>query len=186
MNESSATLEPTRTTQPVTKFFIMYGDFQTGVRARHFAEALGARLGDKAGSILALWRCELLELAELAAHAGRDADGSDFVIVSLPGNTSLSFAVKHWLERWIEQAAGDAASLVVLFDPARGVRRHVEAIRFYLRQLASEAGVDFFAHSAITPGCVASQSLLCRAPGGHARRRPTIARQTIPVTGLAA
>lgn len=77
MNQPTATLALTKLVQPASKFFLMYGDRETGVRARHFAEALGAGLGAETGHVLALWRCEMLEFPDLAAKATCEAEGSD-------------------------------------------------------------------------------------------------------------
>ena len=142
------TTELQSTDRTPLKFFIVYADFEAGVHAKHFAEALAAGLGEATESTLSLWRCELLEIDELAAMAAEEAKDCDFMIVSLSGDTRLSFTTKEWIETWIEHAP-NGASLVALFDSTRSVWRQMEATRFYLRGTAGAAGVVFFAHCAI-------------------------------------
>jgi len=135
------------TDQTPLKFFILYAAFEAGVHAKHFAEALAAGLGETTESTVSPWRCELLEIDEFAATAADEAKDCDFMIVSLSGDTRLSFTTKEWIENWIEQAP-NGASLVALFDSTRSVWRQMEATRLYLRGAAGTAGVDFFAHCA--------------------------------------
>ncbi len=123
---------------------LLYSDFETGTRAKRFADSLVNKMGVEAS--FTLWRCEMLEVEPLAAAATFEAEGCDFMIVSLPGHENLAQSTKHWLECWLKSAAARGACLVALFDPVRSVARHTGAIRHYLRGIAESAGVGFFAH----------------------------------------
>lgn len=155
-----------------TKFTIIYDDFETGTRAKRFAEMLAAAVGGSGECDIALCRSELLEVAGFANEATREAAVSDFVILALRGDTSLPFATKHWIETWLETANGEAACLVALFDPNRNTARFANSTRTYLRHVASAAGVDFFAHSALPPQAETARDLSAQA--------------TLLTTGLAA
>lgn len=123
---------------------LLYSDFETGTRAKRFADSLINEMGTEA--CLTLWRCEMLEIESLAAAAAFEAEGCDFMILSLAGHESLSQSTRQWLECWLKSAADRCACLVALFDPVRSVARHTGAIRHYLRGIAESAGVGFFAH----------------------------------------
>jgi hypothetical protein len=131
---------------------IIYEDRATGLRAKSFSDRLAEALGGEAGHPPACWRSELIELPEIAEEMARDAAASEFVILSLRGDTSLSLAAKRWIESWLTRVAGGPACLVALFDPERSVAPHADGARCYLRCVAARASVAFFAHCAVTPG----------------------------------
>jgi len=146
VNESTA--NPVRSG---TGIVIIYEDRATGLRAKRFADMLAASLGSECDCGMALWRSELIELPELAHEIARDAAASEFVIVSLRSDTSLSIATKDLLESWLALAAGGPSSLIALFDPVRTLVRFAESARFYLRQVATDAGVAFFGDFTAAP-----------------------------------
>ena len=144
-SSESATLAP----KSVTKFTVIYDDFATGLRAKRFADLIAAAIGEEAGHRIAPWRCEMLECDGLMDDAMRDAGESDYVIFSLRGDGSLSFAMKQWIEAWLERTAGRRVAIVALFDPERSRAGHAHGIRHYLRHVAGAAGVDFFSHCVV-------------------------------------
>lgn len=132
------------------KFTLIYDDFPTGCRGKHFAFCLSAAMGSKAGPSLALWRKELLDFPELANHAGRDAADSEFVVFSFRGDHTLSSAFRLWLEAWLPSAADSALAMVALFDPIRGRYSHTESTRQYLRHVGAAHRIAFFCHHALS------------------------------------
>jgi hypothetical protein len=140
---------PAFTGTPIT---IIYEDRATGLRAKSFSDRLALSLGEYPGCRPACWRSELIELPEIAAEISRDADASEFVILSLRGDTGLSMVTKQWIEAWLERSASSSATLISLFDPMRATAAHAGSIRYYLRDTTAHAGVPFFAHCALTEG----------------------------------
>jgi len=98
----------------------------------------------------------------------RDAANSEFVILSLCGQASFSATMKEWIESWL-LAGNRPASLIALFDPARSIAPRAERDRRYLRRLAQEAGVAFFAHCA-----AGSMSLEVNPPEEHPTPQPLL------------
>ena len=95
---------------------IIYEDRVTGLRAKRFSDMLVASFCGEHSRTPACWRLQLVDLPEIAEEIAHDAAASEFVILSLRGNSSLSMAARAWIESWLASAADSAASLVVLCD----------------------------------------------------------------------
>jgi len=129
---------------------ILYEDRATGLRAKHFSDMLTASLGDGHPIEPTCWRLELIDLPGLASEISQEAATSEFLLLSLRGDSSLSSATKQWLESLLERVDAGTTSLIALFDPVRSVAPHAESMRCYLRQVTAQAGVTFFAHCSTT------------------------------------
>lgn len=128
-------------TRAAVSSVILYEDRAAGLRAKDFSDALAAQL--EAENITEVWRCDLLDRSGIAISAGYQATRSDFVILSLRGDTNLSPATRCWLESWLQHAGGGSALLIALFDPATSLALQVESTCACLRQIAIEAGINF-------------------------------------------
>jgi hypothetical protein len=126
---------------------ILYEDRASGLHARRFTDTLVIALGDATNCTRSFWRCELIDLPEIAREIAADAAASEFLVVSLRRGT-LSSATRHWIETWLGEARARGASLIGLFEPAAAEVAAMESMRWYLRQVTAEANVAFFAHSA--------------------------------------
>jgi len=142
---------PTDTKSGLVGITIIYEDRLTGLIAKRFSDSLTASLAEEQIQTPFCWRSELVELPEIAARMTIDAAASEFVILSMRGDTGISMSLRHWIETWLNSAAGGPASLVALFDPERSRASVMQALRFHLRQSAAEARVPFFAHCAVAP-----------------------------------
>lgn len=145
--EITGTAADDESTEP--RITIIYDDLSTGLRAKRFSDRLVTALGGKFASVPSCWRSELINLPEIAEEMARDAAASEFVILSLRGDTSLAVAGKQWLELWLAGAANGPSILIALFDPERSTAPHAEGDRCYLRHIAAGAGVAFFAHCTV-------------------------------------
>lgn len=131
------------TTFPM-KVAVIYEDFASGARARHFVEQLAERLDSKCDISRSLWRSELLGLPSIAQDAARDAADCDYLVVSLRGDHVPSHVLRHWVKDQLETAAARGAAVIFLSDANHGKRRAVEASRSYFRSLCAERDVAFF------------------------------------------
>jgi hypothetical protein len=78
---------------------IIYEDRATGLRAKEFSDILSASLGNgRPPSEPACWRLELIDLPGLADEVSRDASASEFLILSLRGDSPLTIATKQLIE----------------------------------------------------------------------------------------
>jgi len=152
---------------------IIYEDRETGLIAKRFADMLIASLGREEKCSLTCWRSELFDLPEFAEEIARDAAASEVVILSLRGDSSLSMATRGWIGTWLTGACDSSACLVALFDPERSRRGPAEGTRHYLRHVAGEARVGFFAHSVFEADCTGALllSMSDRRPAPCKRRR---------------
>ncbi|MEI9892542.1 MAG: hypothetical protein WDN28_01120 [Chthoniobacter sp.] len=130
---------------------ILYEDRATGLRAKRFSDMLAVSLGDLPPADPACWRLELIDLPALTDDISRDAAASEFLVLSLRGDTSLSRSSRQWLEALLENAERGTMSLIALFDPMRSVAPHADGLRCYLRQVTAQSGIAFFAHCSATP-----------------------------------
>jgi len=157
---------------PAPTITIIYEDRIAGLRAKRFSDMLLTSLGADPDTMPACWRGELIDLPEIAQDISRDAGSSDFVILSLRGDTSLSAAMRLWIESWLAGATGGPASLVALFDADRSIASQAESIRYYLRNVANGSGVAFFAHCTVALGERTIPPLLeDEGPAAHPIRR---------------
>jgi hypothetical protein len=158
---------------------IIYEDRQSGLRAKRFSDLLNASLDGEPKGDPTCWRSELLVLPEIAEEIDRDSAASEFVILSLRGDTSLTVSAKRWLESWLEGAAGGPAILVAIFDPARSTLAQAESTRCYLRHVTADADVAFFAHCTPAPTCdpdnlLREDEALRARPAGRRRSRKIV------------
>jgi hypothetical protein len=133
------------------KVAIIYEDFASGTRAKHFAERLADGFSCHCPLAESLWRSELLESPEIAADAARAAADCDYLIISLRGDRLLPLATRQWIEAQLDGAASPAAGLIILADSFQGKWRVVEGTRHYLRTLCIAKGVPFFSHAITNP-----------------------------------
>lgn len=156
------------------KVAVVYEDFASGARARHFVEQLAERLESACDISRSLWRSELLGLPSIAEDAAQDAADCDYLVVSLRGDHVPSHVLRHWIKDQLETAAGRDAAVIFLSDANHGKRRAVEATRSYFRGLCAERDVAFF--SLVTsapepnenPGDVEAVSSFAPPPSGQA------------------
>lgn len=156
---ATCTQIPTNGPIAPTKFTIIYDDLATGTQAKRFADMLTAAVGVDGQQQVELCRAEMLEVEHIANEMMQASEASDFVLLALRGDSSLPFSTKQWIEGWLERANGSGAAIVALFDPNRNTARFANSTRTYLRHVAGAAGVDFFAHSALSPQIEAARDL---------------------------
>ena len=133
------------------KVAIIYEDFDSGARAKDFAERLAEGLECSCPLSDALWRSELLDCQPIAEQAARHAEDCDYLIVSLRGDRVLSFAARQWIEAQLDGAAARGMWLVALSSLAEGKPRALHANRHYFRGACAANGVPFFSHTVTTP-----------------------------------
>lgn len=152
------------------KVAVIYEDFASGTRAKHFTDRLAAELGCASMLSESLWRSELLESPAIADEAARDAAGCDYLIVSLRGDRILPLATRQWIEAQLRSAAWRNTWVVALLGSDQGKRRVLNGNRHFLRSVCAANGLEFFSMAARPPttGRVAGFDAGDRAEGFHA------------------
>ncbi len=148
---------PSAADSSALKVTVLYEDFATGTRAKHFSENLAERLDSSCPLADALWRCDLLEYPPIAAEVARSAAASDYLIIALQWGRALPLAACAWLESQLALAARCRTALVVLLlHPGGEIRsgerwRTLGDVRHHLRALCEEQGVLFFCSAEAQP-----------------------------------
>jgi hypothetical protein len=122
---------------------IIYEDFASGTRARHFAERLADGLEGYCPLSESLWRSELLEVPAIAAEASRRAANCDYLIISQRGDRLLFPATRRWIEAQLDDPALRCTGLIILSDSSPGKWRVVESTCRYLRSLCNPRACPF-------------------------------------------
>jgi len=130
---------------------ILYEDFASGVRAKHFAENLAGDLGSVCHLSESLWRLELLERPGIAGQAAKAAEHCDYLIIAVRGDHALVPAARRWIEAQLEGAADRGAALIALIGMDGTIRPAGDGARAYLHSLCAGKGLPFFCSMA-TPG----------------------------------
>jgi hypothetical protein len=126
---------------------ILYEDFLSGARAKHFAERLAEGLGSKCPLSQSMWRSDLLDCPSIAMEAASAAADCEYLIVSLRGDRVLSSATRGWIEEQVERAPSRLSCLIALLDSGDGTRRVLDRNRHYLRRVCAANRVEFCAHA---------------------------------------
>lgn len=123
---------------------IVYEDFASGARAKHFADRLAERCDCACDLSHSLWRCGLLSCPSIAEEASRDAADSDFLILSLRGDRVPASSTRRWLKTQLDSAGERGAAMIFLSDGGSRGRRAAETTRHYLRKVCTSRDVPFF------------------------------------------
>lgn len=92
-----------------------------------------------------LWSFD--RLSEGASHpeATGDAAQADILVIAASGTAPFSSALKQWLAASLLKKRGQTAAVVTLVAPAEPAAPSGSAIIDFLRLIAEQAGLDFFA-----------------------------------------
>lgn len=149
MNAEFDTTDPfPMTGSPSVSVTIIYEDFASGTRARHFVERLAQCLECTCPLAESIWRTGVLDCPPLAEEAARSAAECEYLIISLRGDHLLSFAARQWLEEQLDGASARGTWVIGLLGLAQGKRRILEGNRSYLRGICAARSVDFFSLAA--------------------------------------
>lgn len=147
----NVSLDPLETNREVTltpiRVAIIYDEFLSGARAKHFAERLAAGLGTICPLSESMWRSELLECPPVADDAARKSAECDYLMISLCGNQVISGAMRQWFEALLMGAADRLTCVIALLGSDEGDARIVEDNRQFLRDVCVANGVQLFSHA---------------------------------------
>lgn len=179
------------------KVTIIYEDFASGVRAKHFAGLLanGCHCACCPGE--SLWGSDLLEFPSFADLAADEAADSDYLIISVSGDY-VTPATRQWIEAQLDDIARRHAVLIALVTSGGKVDggggafhewRAEDGARHRLRDLCAEKDVPFFCHARALPETAATPDFPyedvpapreLRSPRGSRFRLPPILQPDIP------
>ena len=127
-------------------FFVVttvYEDLRTGRRAEQFYHKLSCQFDEEECTLQHnLWSFEVLKLAEVSDAAAKKAAASDFIIISMHGDSDLPRAVRDWFDRWLTIRSNGMAAMIVLLD-SRASKQRRNSVQKSLRTMARSGGLDF-------------------------------------------
>ena len=133
-------VKPERET--VFRVLIAYADFALGEQAGSVGEFLRRQLEDRCGFEVRFLKFKLLRNPKLNSSAVADAVGAEVIIIAVRQNEELPREVRDWIDAWIPQKCGQAATLVALLEVA-GNPGSFSAALVQLQRAASRAGLGF-------------------------------------------
>lgn len=123
------------------RVLIAYDTVCSGKRAKELCDRLQTRLGSEYQLNLRLWSLAALQRDSLAHAAMSDAASADLIFVSFEGNKPLSPTVRSRLGRCASKIQAGGAIILQL----HGILKMEEELTcHFLKQVASDAGLDFF------------------------------------------
>lgn len=123
---------------------IAYEDFAAGKHAKETYDYLVNELGEDYEFNNQMWKFDVLNHPKMQEMAVKDATRADLIIISTHGSGELPPEVKSWIGEWMTQKSR-AKGLAVLVNDANRKRMSPTAVNSYLKAVAREAQMDFFA-----------------------------------------
>jgi hypothetical protein len=147
------------------KVVVAYGDVTSALHAKrliaHMTDDLGAgfRMQEQ------FWKFSVFESRQLWEDALREAAEADILCISACDNTELPFLAKAWIDLSVRQRKGQPGALVLL--QGQTTARSAESLHAYLRRIAEEGAMDFFAPNNVLPpeSVDLAPSQIVRSPG---------------------
>lgn len=150
MNDPSPSFAPSNPCPRASHLIsIVYEDRVAGLRAKYFADRLTASFPQEEKCSITMWRCELFEFSGLVNYVATETAPAELVVLSLRGNVSLSYSMKHFVESWLQMRTSEAPALITLCDPRHNDGRIMTSNCSYLEHVTSGAGVHFFSRQTL-------------------------------------
>jgi len=92
------------------------------------------------------WKFMYLWHPHICQEAADFTARADLVIFSVHGETELSLVVRKWIQSWVSKRTGRPGALISLVGVNPERRHGVSPVGNQLRELATQAGMDFFLH----------------------------------------
>lgn len=126
---------------------IAYDDAATRSRAMQLYDHLAHQLLEDYDLQCSWWRIEHFHNPVLSEQAAQAAAHASMIILALRGDRPLPPMLKAWLPRWLDRKGDQKSALVVLLCADGQPNDQAWHVQNYLRQIAQQARMDFFAHS---------------------------------------
>jgi hypothetical protein len=128
---------------PELNIVVVYETFPNAIQAREMSERLAGELQLDGEIDCDFWNFELLNNAYLRGQAAAEASDAGMIIIATSAAGELPPQVLTWINSWPRHPREDLAALVVLMD-LPGEIEDTPPVCEFLRQIASERGMDFF------------------------------------------
>ncbi len=139
---------------------VMHEDLPTGLRAREALNDLELQSEIEIRFLRSLCRFGLLEDAELAETALKEARRADIVFLSMHGDREVPPVVRDWLLCWLETRDFKPCALVVSLDASARDSLKANSTLDFLRVITAPLEVDLFIHLGVSPFTTKDRGML--------------------------
>jgi hypothetical protein len=127
---------------------IAYEDFASGQHAKYILDSIAHQQVELGCEVAHnLWKFDALRMPRLRKIAANDAVMADLIILALHEDYGVPAHIKTWIESWLPQKPGQAATIVVLLDAEDELSDCIPLTRACLRDVAQRGGMEFFLHT---------------------------------------
>ena len=127
-----------------SEVLIVYDSVRAGKRAKELCDRLEQQLAPGCELNLSVWSLFALGLPSMARAATRQAERADLLIVAVNGDKILPQAIKNCLHRCARGIHTSGGALVAQLHGILKMNEEFCRACGCLRQIARQAGVDFF------------------------------------------
>ena len=130
---------------------VAYEDLASRKRALQLYDRLAGQLLDEYDFQCTWWKFEHLQDRQLAARAADAATDANMIIVAVRDGVQLPVTAKRWIEKWLPFKTDRQSALVALIVEPHDAAGGSCPVQAYLRNVALQAGMDFFCHAFDSP-----------------------------------
>ena len=139
---------------------VVHEDLPTGLRASAVFKNLENWLGTETRFLINWWRFGMVQDAELAELALKQAKRADIVFLSIHSDRNLPTAIRNWLLQWLEMREFKPCALVVSLDSSTQDLFNSTSILNFLRDVTAPLEVDLFLHLGLSPLMIRDRGML--------------------------
>jgi hypothetical protein len=131
---------------PTFRGVVVYEDDRTRDRGLRLYNKIEREFWSEIEFEFSWWRFDYLGDPDLAREAAGAATRADWVVFSAHGGLELPPVVRKWIETWSSRKANRTSAMVALVGVENDAHKGMTPIHNYLREVAQQAGMDYFAH----------------------------------------
>ena len=130
---------------------LIYEDLSTGMRARYVLECAAGLFPSAPRFNFAMWRFDMLRMAEVRKKALQEASAAVIVLLSAHGSAALPRAVRVWFRQWLERKNDQPSAMLICLDEKSRQSDSAAQIISWLQTGAKAKDVAVFPGFGMTP-----------------------------------
>lgn len=130
---------------------LIYEDLSTGMRARYVLECAAGLFPSAPRFNMAMWRFDMLRMAEVRQKALVEASAAVIVLLSAHGSGVLPRAVRLWFQQWLERKGEQPSAMLICLDEKSRESASAAQMISWLQTGANAKDVAVFPGFGMTP-----------------------------------
>jgi hypothetical protein len=123
---------------------IVYENFGSGACVPSVLKLIDREVGGEDNVQIAACRFDSFQVPEKREQAAKLAQHADIIIIAPASNENMPGPVRTWFSQWIGRRKDQPGALVAVFTPASEQLAETCSTSTQLRDIANEAGMDYF------------------------------------------